>query len=123
MPAAYLKELASCQDSLPPRPFTEIRRHVERELRAPLQSIFSSVDEVPLACASIAQVHRARLLGGRDVVIKVQHAQVADCMLQDLRNLETIGDTLKYLDPDFDFSPVIRGKCYVHACISFPARV
>jgi aarF domain-containing kinase len=55
-------------------------------------------------------VHRATLarrLGGHKVVIKVQHAGVADRLLQDLMNLETIGDTMKRLDPDFDFTPVI----------------
>jgi hypothetical protein len=48
------------------------------------------------------------LNNGQVVVIKVQHAEVAERLLQDLRNLETIGDTLKRFDPDFDFSPVIR---------------
>ena len=56
------------------------------------------------------QVHRATLsrrFGGHQVVIKVQHAGVAERLLQDLMNLETIGDTMKRLDPDFDFTPVI----------------
>lgn len=108
MPASYLSELSRCQDSLPPRPFRDIRSIIERELSSSLSQVFASVEESPLACASIAQVHRAQLINGRDVVIKVQHAHVANTMLQDLDNLQTIGDILKRLDADFDFSPVIR---------------
>ena len=48
------------------------------------------------------------LLDGRQVVVKVQHGNVAAQLLQDLQNLETIGETIRYLDPDFDFSPVVR---------------
>ena len=62
----------------------------------------------PIACASIAQVHRARLIDGREVVIKIQHAKVAYRLLQDLKNLESIGEIVRRLDADFDFSPVIR---------------
>jgi aarF domain-containing kinase len=109
MPDAYLRVLSKCQDSLPPKPFSVIKAQVEHELGGrKLFTVFSRVDEEPLACASIAQVHRAQLSDGRDVVIKVQHAEVARRLLQDLRNLETIGDTLRRFDPDFDFSPVIR---------------
>jgi aarF domain-containing kinase len=108
MPEAYLKSLSKCQDSLPPRPFAQVRELVEAEFKAPIESIFSSVDEVPIACASIAQVHRGQLKDGRQVVLKIQHADVAECMRQDLLNLQTLGDVFKAFDPDFDFSPVIR---------------
>jgi aarF domain-containing kinase len=108
MPDAYLKELAKCQDSLPGRPFKDVKFQVEQELKRPIYEVFESIEEKPIACASIAQVHRAKLIGGKDVVIKVQHAQIAQRILQDLQNLETIGDTLKRLDPDFDITPVIR---------------
>ena len=59
--------------------------------------------------ASIASVHDAVLNGsGRRVVIKVQHKEVRDQLLQDLKCLETIGEVVRFLDPDFDFSPVVR---------------
>ena len=96
------------QDSLPARPFREIKAQIEQELGKPLESIFLHVEPMPIACASIAQVHRAQLVDGRNVVIKIQHANVAYRLLQDLKNLETIGNTVRRLDPDFDFSPVIR---------------
>ena len=115
MPEEYLRELARCQDSLPARPFVDIKNLVEAELGKPLHLIFHHVEETPIACASIAQVHRAKLTSGRDVVIKVQHAQVGERLLQDLKNLETIGETMKRLDPDFDFSPVCN--ILIHLCL------
>jgi predicted unusual protein kinase regulating ubiquinone biosynthesis (AarF/ABC1/UbiB family) len=102
------KFLMFTQDSLPPRPFAEIKLQIEQELGKPLESVFLSVEPKPIACASIAQVHRARLINGKEVVIKIQHAKVAYRLLQDLKNLETIGDIVRRLDPDFDMSPVIR---------------
>jgi len=108
LPKPYTQILAGCQDALPSRSWTQIKGRVEKELGQPLDSLFESVDEMPLACASIAQVHRAVLKGGRQVVIKVQHKAVAKRLLQDLRNLETIGNIVRYFDADFDFSPVVR---------------
>jgi predicted unusual protein kinase regulating ubiquinone biosynthesis (AarF/ABC1/UbiB family) len=103
-----IETISSSQDSLPPRPFREIKAQIEQELGKPLDAVFQSVEPSPIACASIAQVHKARLLNGKDVVIKIQHAKVAYRLLQDLKNLETIGNVVRSLDPDFDFSPVIR---------------
>lgn len=124
MPEEYLRELARCQDSLPARPFVDIKNLVEAELGKPLHLIFRHVEETPIACASIAQVHRAKLTNGRDVVIKVQHAQVGERLLQDLKNLETIGETMKRLDPDFDFSPVCNLLIYlVKHCVFDTFRV
>jgi hypothetical protein len=56
MPEPYLRVLAKCQDSLPPKPFPIIKAQIENELKRPLNSVFRSVDEMPIACASIAQV-------------------------------------------------------------------
>jgi len=108
MPAAYLRELAVCQDSLDPAPFSEVRAIVEAELGRPLDSVFASVEQTPLAVASIAAVYRAVLLDGRHVVIKVQHARVRSRLLLDLKCLESISGAVRWLDADFDFSPIVR---------------
>lgn len=108
MPDPYLKVLSKCQDSLPGKPFSEIKKLIESELKRPLNEMFESVEEFPLAVASIASVHRATLVGGRKVAIKVQHSEIAERLIQDLQNLETIGNVVRYLDADFDMSPVIR---------------
>ena len=108
MPAQYVEILSACQDSLPARPFEHVQALVEQELGRPLNALFESFEECPIACASIAQVHRAVLKNGQEVVVKVQHDTVGKRLLQDLENLETIGNIVKRLEPDFDFSPVIR---------------
>ncbi|MEO6248948.1 MAG: 2-polyprenylphenol 6-hydroxylase [Sphingomicrobium sp.] len=65
------KNLIKLQDSLPPVAFAEIRKAIERGLEAPIESLFQSIDEVPVGAASIAQVHKAVTTEGRTVAVKV----------------------------------------------------
>ena len=64
-------ELAGLQDRVPPFPGSQARRIIERSLGRSVDELFASFDEEPLASASIAQVHAARLLDGREVAVKV----------------------------------------------------
>jgi ubiquinone biosynthesis protein len=68
---AAAKNLIQLQDSLPPAPFAEIRKAIERGLEAPIESLFQSIDEEPVGAASIAQVHKAVTTEGRIVAVKV----------------------------------------------------
>ena len=67
-----------------------IRELVERELRAPVEELFLEWDDVPIASASIGQVHRARLHDGREVAVKVQHPGIARAVESDLANAQII---------------------------------
>ena len=71
LPDDIADELAKLQDSVPPFPGVQARELIERAYKQPLHEVFSDFDETPLASASIAQVHTARLLDGTDVVVKV----------------------------------------------------
>jgi len=73
---ALAKELTQLQASAPADAYPAIRATIERELGQPLKELFDEFDEKPLASASIAQVHRARLPDGRWVVVKVQHPDI-----------------------------------------------
>jgi ubiquinone biosynthesis protein len=71
LPEDIADELANLQDQVPPFPGAQARAIVERALQSPISELFAEFDETPLASASIAQVHAARLKDGRDVVVKV----------------------------------------------------
>lgn len=72
IPEPYLSALASLQSSATTLPWETIRPAIEQGIGAPLESVFAAVEEEPLAAASVAQVHRATLLDGTAVVVKVQ---------------------------------------------------
>src|SRR5512146_2496968 len=67
LPLEYSREFLKLTDSVAPFPSAEARQIIEEDLKAPIESIFTSFDDRPVAAASIAQVHRATLPGGRDV--------------------------------------------------------
>ena len=71
-PQDYVEEFQNCLDKTKPFPFSVAKKIIESELNQPLAAVYSWVDTKPLASASIAQVHAAKLISGEDVVIKIQ---------------------------------------------------
>lgn len=110
LPADLILELKRLQDSVPPVPFEKIREQVERSLGAELDQLFESFDPEPLAAASIAQVHRARLKtadGLREVVVKVQRPGIAQTIASDLDLLHTFAALVERAIPESKiYSPV-----------------
>jgi predicted unusual protein kinase regulating ubiquinone biosynthesis (AarF/ABC1/UbiB family) len=101
LPPEITSELEGLQDEVPPVAFAEIRELAERELGMLLDRAFVSVDEVPLAAASLGQTHRAVLtpadaaeVGFAEVVLKVQRPGIADIVEVDLAALKRIGGWL-----------------------------
>ncbi|XP_074564879.1 uncharacterized protein LOC141821355 [Curcuma longa] len=111
LPEAYICLLKQLQDSLPPRPLEEVSQTIERELGKSMNDIFSQFVEAPLATASIAQVHRATLKNGQEVVAKVQHNSIKEVILEDLKNAKSIIDWIAWAEPQYDFSPMIDEWC------------
>lgn len=84
MPPEYLEELSYLQDEVPPVSWEEAREVVETELGVPIEDLFTHVDPVPIASASLAQVHVARLAGGEEVVVKIQRPNIEKTVNLDL---------------------------------------
>lgn len=84
IPRDYIVELKKLQDDVGEVPFDGIRATIEEELGEPLDKLYASFDEKPLAAASIAQVHRATLADGSVVAVKVQRPSIEETIRADL---------------------------------------
>ncbi len=90
LPEGIADELARLQDSVPPFPGGQARTIVEAAYGRPVTEVFAAFDEQPLASASIAQVHAARLRSGQEVVVKVVRPGIAKTIRRDVDLLYTI---------------------------------
>ncbi len=90
LPPAFVRELSSLQDQVTPLSEGEVVAVMEAELRVPWEDVFASIEPQPMAAGTIAQVHRAVLVGGERVVVKVQRPSAQDEILQDLGLLEQL---------------------------------
>src|SRR5438874_6804376 len=85
LPREYVEVLSRLQDRVPPRPLATLRPLVERELGRSVDEVFAELDPMPLASASLAQVHRGRLRDGREVAVKIQYPDIERVVRVDLR--------------------------------------
>jgi ubiquinone biosynthesis protein len=92
LPADIADELAQLQDRVPPFPGAIARALIERTYGRPLAQVFDSFEESPLAAASIAQVHAARLPGGQEAVVKVLRPDMRAMIERDLEVLYALAD-------------------------------
>ncbi|HET9442160.1 MAG TPA: AarF/UbiB family protein [Acidimicrobiales bacterium] len=109
-PPELVTEFRLLRDQVAPEDFATVRRTVEADLGRPLEEVFSFFAETPVAAASIAQVHAARLTTGEDVVVKVQRPQVADLVRRDLAAMSWM-------------APILVGRIPVAALANPPALV
>jgi ubiquinone biosynthesis protein len=104
IPDPWVAEFKSCRDRVPPESFAHVRAVIEEDIGRPLESVFSSFDRVPLAAASIAQVHRARLVDGQDVVVKVQRPGIQRLVADDIATMAWIAPIIARRSPQASFS-------------------
>src|SRR5712671_3284048 len=84
MPRAYLEALARLQDKVEPFGFDEVEKIVSSELGVRMSKAFSDFEMLPMASASLGQVHLAHLRDGRAVAVKVQRPAIREAMVDDL---------------------------------------
>ena len=106
VPEEYREEfqakLAELRDAAPKVAWKDMRKVVEGEYEASIETVFQTFDPVPIAAASIGQVYRARLHDGRDVAVKVQYPGVAQAVRADMQNLGIILRLMKMVAPGLD---------------------
>lgn len=90
VPPAYLAALERMQDDVTPLDYASVRAVVEDQLGVRINKAFTRFDEMPLGCASLAQVHRATLRDGREVAVKVQRPGIVEQINADLEALGAI---------------------------------
>ena len=98
-PPPFIEILKQCHDRVPPHEFAIVRDVVERELGKPLDAVYAEFDPAPLASASLAQVHRARLRDGREVAVKVQYPEIESLVPSDLANVRRACRVYEFFDP------------------------
>ncbi len=109
-PTELVDEFKRCRDQVPAEPWDSVRTTVEQDLGARIEDVFSSFEKTALAAASIAQVHRATLRTGEEVVVKVQRPEVSRLVRADLRVMAWI-------------APFMIGRIKVAALANPPALV
>jgi aarF domain-containing kinase len=107
-PAEYVEEFQKCLDETEPTEFAIIRRTIEKDLGKNIDDVFASIDPVPIASASVAQVHRATLLAGnKEVVVKVLKPGVEDTLQADLSFVLIVSKVLQFLNPELSRTSLV----------------
>jgi len=90
LPREFADEFAKLQDAVPPFPGAQARTQIERAFGCPIEDLLDDFDETPIASASVAQVHGARLKDGRQVVVKVLRPDIERVIRRDVGLLHLI---------------------------------
>ena len=100
LPQAFCDELALLRADADPMPYETVLDTLSHEYGKPLERIFDHIDATPLGSASLAQVHRARLVTGEDVAVKVQRPGVSETMAQDVSIMRSIAGFVSHFVPE-----------------------
>lgn len=103
----YVRTLSLVHDQVPPRPWSEMRPVIERELGGAIPELYADFDTDPVAAASLAQVYRARLRDGTAVAVKVQYPGIDGIVRDDLRVLRMLVEIWARIEKVIDFRPVV----------------
>ncbi len=97
LPEAFKEPLESLQDNLPPKSFAEINQIFRKEIGKDIAEVFSSFDKTPIGIASIGQTHRATLPDSTQVVVKIQHRDIAQMAKIDLAIIKSLVKQISWI--------------------------
>lgn len=103
LPEDFIKELNHLQDNVPSFPFQDAKAIIEREFDRPLGELYDDFEETPVAAASLAQVHRARMKTGEEVAVKVQRPGIEEVIDADIRVLRRLAALAERHLAEFSF--------------------
>ena len=106
LPERITRELRKLQDQVPPVPFKQIKKLIESEFGKPLNIVFRSFEEKPIAAASLAQVHRAVLKDGKKVVVKLQRPRILQLTVHDTSIMRRLAFFLERIPSLKEYQPV-----------------
>ncbi len=91
LPEEYIKELSKLQDSVPPFSFDEVEKIIKEDMGGPIDKFFTFFSPEPFFSASIAQVHKAKTVSGKNCVVKVQRYGIKEIINQDIEVINVLG--------------------------------
>ena len=106
LPESFCRELSKLRTEVEPMSREVMLQTLRAEYTIPLEKIFDAIDDVPLGSASVAQVHKARLVTGEDVAIKIQRPGVSQIMSQDISIMRSIAKRTTYVMGEDQFLDV-----------------
>ena len=94
LPAEYINELTALQAEVPAVPWEEVEVVIRQQIHSPLEEVFKAINPQPVAAGSIAQIHRATLIDGREVALKVQRPGIEVTIEQDISLITSLADVV-----------------------------
>ena len=110
IPPEWAEEFSRLQSEVSPVSFEEMQQALEAEFPGRLELLFDTIEEVPLAAASMAQVHRARLSTGEQVVLKILRPGVRECIEEDVSLLGVLAQIVEQYFSNLGYSPIEVAK-------------
>jgi ubiquinone biosynthesis protein len=124
LPAPFIDELSQFHDAVPPRPFETLAPLIEHDLGRPLAEVFAHIDPQALAAASLAQVHRATLHDGHEVVVKIRYPEVPRIIPLDLALLRRVVSLIQRVQRRIDMRTMVEEVTrFIELELDFPREV
>ncbi len=105
LPKSYIQELSKLQDAAPQFPFEQIQTIFKEDFGKDLMEVFDEIEQVPIASASVSQVHRGKLKNGEEVILKVQRPDIEKSLVEDINLFIRIVDKAPNIFKEFLVDP------------------